>query len=139
MLRWCVSLVHRDHVPIRVADPALPGPREVRHVDDDLTRLAVFVGVEVGELCLLGVAGPDAVGREHTAAIWLAENPEKLTTVKTRILAKQGDKHYTARGDIGALAADLTLDKSSGMASAADVKMGPLNMKIERVHVSGAF
>jgi hypothetical protein len=85
------------------------------------------------------LAGPDAVGREHTMGIWLAENPEKLTTVKTRILAKQGDKHYTARGDIGALAADLTLDKSSGMATAADVKMGPLNLKIERVHVSGEF
>lgn len=85
------------------------------------------------------LAGPDAVGREHTTAIWLAENPEKLTAVKTRILAKQGDKHYTARGEMGAIAANLTLDKSSGMATSADVKMGPLDAKIERVYVSGAF
>jgi hypothetical protein len=85
------------------------------------------------------LAEPNPVGREHTMGIWLAENPEKLTVAKTKILAKQGDQHFTARGELGGLVADLTLDKANGMASAADIKMGPINMKLERVYVNGSF
>jgi hypothetical protein len=85
------------------------------------------------------LAEPNAVGREHTMGIWLAENPEKLTVAKTKILAKQGDKHFTARSEIGGVTANITLDKVSGMASAADVKIGPLNVKLERVYVNGSF
>jgi hypothetical protein len=85
------------------------------------------------------LAEPDAAGREHTMNLWLAENPEKLTVAKTRILAKQGDKHFTARSEVGGLTAHLTLEKASGMATAADMKIGPIEMKIERVYVSGTF
>jgi hypothetical protein len=85
------------------------------------------------------LAEPDPVGREHSMGLWIAENPEKLTAVKTRILAKHGDAHFTARGDIGAIPADLTIDKATGTAAAADVQIGPVKMKLERVHVSGSF
>ncbi|HEU4781035.1 MAG TPA: hypothetical protein VFS58_14225 [Steroidobacteraceae bacterium] len=85
------------------------------------------------------LAEPDSVGREHTMGIWLAENPEKLTVAKTKILAKKGDKHFTARGEIGGITANLTLEKANGMASAADLKIGPLNLTLERVYVSGGF
>jgi hypothetical protein len=85
------------------------------------------------------LAEPNAVGREHSMGIWLAENPEKLTVAKTTILAKQGDKHFSARGVIGGITAALTLEKASGMANAADIKMGPVNVKVERVYVSGSF
>jgi hypothetical protein len=83
------------------------------------------------------MAGPDAVGREHSMGIWIAENPEKLTLARTRILAK-ADNQYTARGEIGSISANLTLDKASGTASAADIKVGPVNMNLERVYVSGS-
>lgn len=85
------------------------------------------------------LAEANAVGREHTINVWLAENPDKLTVVKTKILAKQGDKSFSARGDIGSMSANLTLEKASGMASAADIKIGPVNMKLDRVYVSGSF
>jgi len=85
------------------------------------------------------LAEPDAPGREHTMGFWIAENPEKLTVAKTRILAKQGDRHFTARGEVGGITADLKLDSTDGMASAADLKLGPLDLKLERVHVSGSF
>ncbi len=85
------------------------------------------------------LAEPNPVGSEHTLSIWLAQDPEKLTTAKTRILEKKGDKHFTARGVVGALNANLTLEKSSGMTSAMEMKMGPLSMSMERVHVTGSF
>jgi hypothetical protein len=84
------------------------------------------------------LAEPDAVGREHSIGIWLAENPEKLTVARTRILSKQGDGRFTARGEIGSLSANLTLDKATGTATSADVKVGPVDMRLERVLVSGS-
>ena len=66
-------------------------------------------------------------------------DPAKLTPAKTKILAKKGDKQFTARGEIGGITADLTLEKDSGMASVADMKIGPLNIKLERVYLSGSF
>ena len=83
------------------------------------------------------MAEPNPVGREHNMGIWIAENPEKLTLARTRILTK-GDKQFTARGDIGSISANLTLDKTSGTASAADIRVGPVNMNLERVYVSGS-
>jgi hypothetical protein len=85
------------------------------------------------------MAAPDAVGREHTMNLWIAENPEKLTLAKTKLLARQGDKHFTARGEIGSIAADLVLESASGMASAADLKIGPVQIKLERVFVQGSL
>jgi hypothetical protein len=74
------------------------------------------------------LAAPDAVGREHTIGMWIAENPEKLTVTKTKILAKRGDQAFTARADVGGMSADLLLDKASGMATAADIKVGLVSM-----------
>jgi hypothetical protein len=85
------------------------------------------------------MAAPDAVGREHTMNLWIAENPDKLTLAKTKLLARQGDKHFTARGEIGSIAADLVLESASGMASAADLKIGPVQIKLERVFVQGSL
>jgi hypothetical protein len=85
------------------------------------------------------LASPNPVGQEHTMGIWLAENPEKLTVARTKILARQGDNHFTARGDIGGMTANLVLEKSSGMASTADIKIGPINLKLERVYASGTL
>jgi hypothetical protein len=85
------------------------------------------------------LADPNPVGREHTMGMWLSENPDKLTVAKTRILARQGDKLFTARGEIGGITANLTLEKATGMASAADLKIGPLNITLQRVYVNGSF
>jgi hypothetical protein len=85
------------------------------------------------------LAEPNPVGRDHSMGIWLGENPAVLTVAKTRILARQGDKEFTARGEIGNISANLTLDKATGTASGADLKVGPVNMKLERVYVSGSL
>jgi len=85
------------------------------------------------------LAQPDATGREHTIDVWLAENPGKLTAARTKLLAMQGDGHFTAQGDIGGITATMTLENSSGMATAADIRIGPLDLKLERVYVDGAF
>lgn len=85
------------------------------------------------------LAQPDATGHEHAMGFWVAENPGKLTEARTRILARQGDEHFTAQAEIGGITADLTLETASGMTSAADIKVGPLNMRLERIYVSGAF
>ena len=84
------------------------------------------------------LAEPKAVGREHSMDVWISENPAKLTASKTKVLGKKGDQ-FRALGEIGNISANLTLDKATGTASTADVKVGPLNMKLERVYVSGSF
>lgn len=85
------------------------------------------------------LAQPDAAGREHRIDLWIEDNPAELTEFKTTLVAKQGDDRYTARGDFGGIAVDLTLDSASGMTAAADLDLGPVRMKIERVYVSGEF
>jgi hypothetical protein len=85
------------------------------------------------------LAQPNAVGREHSIGMWIAENPDKLTEAKTRVLAKQGDKLHTAKGDIGAMSLTLTLDNATCMPSAGEMSVGPLKMKFDRVYVNGSF
>lgn len=85
------------------------------------------------------MAESNPVGREYSMDIWISENPEKLTVVKTKILAKQDDAHFTAQGKIGAIAASFVLEKASGMATSADARVGPITMKLERIYVSGSF
>ncbi len=82
---------------------------------------------------------PDPIGREHSIGIWLAENPEKLTVAKTKILSKQDDRSFVARSDLGGINADLTLDKSNGMASTIDIKVGAISIRMSRVFASGTF
>jgi hypothetical protein len=82
---------------------------------------------------------PDAVGREHRMGIWISENPAKLTPAKTRVLTRRDDRQFTARVEFGSINATLTLDKTTGTASATDVKIGPVNMRIERVYVEGGL
>lgn len=85
------------------------------------------------------LAEPDAVGREHSMGIWLGDNPEKLTETRTTILARQDDRHFIARGEFASMTTNLILDKVTGTASAADFKMGPIDVKLERVYVIGIF
>jgi hypothetical protein len=82
---------------------------------------------------------PNPAGREHSMTIWLADDPLKLTTAKTKILEKKGEKHFSARGEVGDMNANLTLENSSGMPSAVDMEMGPLSMSMERVYADGSF
>jgi hypothetical protein len=85
------------------------------------------------------MSNPDAVGREHTMGIWVAEDPEKLTIAKTKLLARQGDDRFTAHGEFGSVIADLVLEKSTGMTPVADLKIGPITFRMERVFASGSF
>jgi hypothetical protein len=83
------------------------------------------------------LAEENPVGREHTISVWLDDNPGVLTPAKTKILAKQDGKSFKAIGEIGTISANLVIEKASGMASGADLKIGPLSMKLERVYVNG--
>jgi len=85
------------------------------------------------------LAEPDAVGREHSIGIWLAANPDKLTVEKTKILARLGDNQFSARGEFGGIGADLKLDKASGTPSGAEIKVGPIDARLERIYVNGSF
>jgi hypothetical protein len=85
------------------------------------------------------LARPDAVGKEHSARMWIAENPDKLTEAKTKILARQGDKFHTGKGELGSMSLSLTLDNATGMASTGEATIGPLKLKFDRVYVNGSF
>lgn len=85
------------------------------------------------------LATPTAVGGEHSILMWSSANPGKLTDGRTKVLARIDNTHYHALTKIGTLNADVTLDATSGLPSAAEVRMGPQKMKLERVYVIGAF
>ena len=85
------------------------------------------------------LATPTAVGGEHNIPLWASANPGKLTDGKTTVLARIDATHFRAVSQIGTLNADVTLDATSGLPAAAEVRMGPQKMKLERVFVSGAF
>ena len=72
--------------------------------------------------------------------MWTADlDPKALTASKTRILSKQGADRFLVLAQPGAMKAKLTLDKTSGLPAAAEMKIGPLELKIERVYVNGSF
>lgn len=83
------------------------------------------------------LAQPDPIGREHSINVWVDDQPEKLTATRVKIVSRQGDR-FLARAEIGEVKADLTLDKN-GMPAVAEMKLGPLDIKLERVYVNGSF
>jgi hypothetical protein len=83
------------------------------------------------------LAQPDPIGREHSINLWVDEMPGTLTAAKTRIVSRQGDR-YLARAEVGDMKADLALDKT-GVPATAEMKIGPLEIKLERVYVNGSF
>ena len=85
------------------------------------------------------LAAPNAVGAEHSIPVWTAADPAKLTDSKAKVLAKIDATHYHALGTAGPMTADLTLDARSGMASGAEIRIGPQKVRVERVYVNGAF
>ncbi len=89
-------------------------------------------------MCAL-LSEPNPVGREHRIDLWVDETPVLLTEAKTKVLSKQGNDRFLAQATLGEVNANVTLDKSSGMPAAAEIKMGPLEMKLERVYVNGSL
>jgi hypothetical protein len=85
------------------------------------------------------LAEPDAVGREHTMNLWLDENPVALTPAKIKVLSRQGIDRFATLAEVGEIKANLTLDKATGMPSAAEMKIGPIAMQLERVYVNGSL
>lgn len=85
------------------------------------------------------LAGPNPVGREHIMNLWLDENPVGLTAAKIKVLSRQGSDSFATLAQLGEVKANLTLDKATGMPSAVDMKLGPLDMHLERVYVKGGF
>jgi hypothetical protein len=86
---------------------------------------------------LLAQAKP--VGLEHTINLWMDENPGTLTESKTKVLSRQSAERFLALAKQGDMTANLTLDKVTGLPAAAEIKMGPLELKLERVYANGSF
>lgn len=84
------------------------------------------------------LAGENPIGAEHSIPLWLAAEPSKLTDARTKVLAKSGADDYSARAVAGELEAAVILNKS-GAVSVAELQMGAMKVKIERVFVSGSF
>ena len=70
---------------------------------------------------------------------WLANDPGKLTDARTKVIAKAGDKQFKALATAGDMNATVTIDKATGTVDAAEMKIGGLEMTVERVYVKGAF
>jgi hypothetical protein len=80
---------------------------------------------------------PDPVGAEHGIEMWSSSDPARLTLSSTRVVSKVDATHYLALGSTGAVAADMTLDVQTGMASTTAIRIGPQTVRIERVYVEG--
>ena len=85
------------------------------------------------------LATDNPVGAEHSMPQWLSEDPAELTDAKTKVLAKAGDKQFKALLTAGAMSANVTIDKTTGMVDVVDMAVAGQTMKIERVYTSGGF
>lgn len=85
------------------------------------------------------LAAVNPAGAEHAIALWMDVDPAKLTSVRTKLLAKSGEAGFTARASIGDVELDLVLDKATGTASSVDFSIGPQAVHLERIYQSGSF
>ena len=56
-----------------------------------------------------------------------------------KVVGPAGDGLYKAQESVGPLQADTVLERATGLTQRADMKMGPIVMTVERVHVRGGF
>ena len=85
------------------------------------------------------LAAPDAAGSEHSIGLWTSSDPGKLTLSKLKVLQQIDTMRYRAVGSTGVVNANMTLDALTGRASATEIRIGPQQVSIERVHVSGSL
>jgi len=85
------------------------------------------------------LARDNPVGAEHSMPQWLSDDPARLTDAKTKVLAKAGDRQFKGQVTAGAVTANVTIDKASGMVNAAEMSIAGQQMKIERVYLHGSF
>jgi hypothetical protein len=119
-----------------VVDGELDGKKVNEKLKTD-TQPGTWVATALGLRKLMATENP--VGAEHRIAAWMADDPIKLTDARTKLLSKVGAKQFKALATAGEMSATLTLDKESGTVELAEIKMDPLELKLERVYVKGSF
>ena len=153
-LRPDASLINGSH--FLSEDGELSTKVELRHTDDGWVVQGEWGGKQLDEKLgadahpgnwveqALGLrkllAAKNAVGAEHSIALWTENAPMQLTDVKTRVIAKKRKNEYTAQSTIDRKNAELTLDAKSGMTKAADIPtVGSMTAHFERIYESGSF
>ncbi len=119
-----------------VVDGDLDGKKFNEKLETD-AQPGTWVALAKGLRKLLATDNP--IGAEHTMATWPASDPGKFTDAKTKVTSKIGTTQFKAQATAGDMNATITIDKESGTVDVAEMKMGPLDVKIERVYLKGSF
>ena len=96
-----------------------------------------WVALAKGLRKLLATDNP--VGAEHSMSTWLASDPGRLIDARTKVISKVGSKQFKAQATAGDMNATITIDKDSGTVENAELKMGSMEMKVQRVYLKGSF
>ena len=119
-----------------VVDGELEGKKLNEKLAGD-AQPGTWVALAKGLRKLLATDNP--VGAEHTMSTWLASDPRKLVDAKTKVVSQVGSKQFKAQATAGDMNATITLDKESGTVDNAEIRMGAMEVKVERVYLKGSF
>jgi hypothetical protein len=119
-----------------VVDGKLDGKKFNEKLKAD-AQPGTWVAQALGLRKLLSTDNP--IGAEHTMSSWLASDPGKLIDARTKVIAKSGNKHFKAEATAGEINATVTIDTTTGTVDVAEMKIGGMELTIERVYVNGSF
>jgi hypothetical protein len=80
-----------------------------------------------------------AVGAEVAGSIWTSGDLTRFVPIKATVLKALDAERFSVREEMGPVAIDAVIEKSSGMMTNGSIAMGPRTMTIERVYKQGSF
>jgi hypothetical protein len=80
-----------------------------------------------------------SVGSQTEALVWSTLDPTRLLPTRATLLAPVGTDQFSAREEIGPMALEAVLDRSTGTMVSAKMPIGALTMHLERVFKQGTF
>lgn len=83
------------------------------------------------------LAKPNPIDSRATHTQWLSADPGRLTEATMRVIGAIDANTFTVRETAAGASLDYVVDRASGQATRATMRVGPAEFRIERVYVQG--